>query len=152
MAVNINRSGGSRLSEINVTPLVDVMLVLLVIFMVTAPLLEQQQSQVNVDLPQVAAAPASVAEDAVIITVDRGKRLYINDRPIDQASLRARLTSLFKGRVRKEVFLRADQSVAYGEVVKTMAAIRKAGINRLNMVTDPLEASPGKVSAQSRKR
>ena len=152
MAANVNRSGGSRLSEINVTPLVDVMLVLLVIFMVTAPLLEQHQSQVNVDLPQVAAAPSSVAEDAVVITVDRGRRLFINDHPIARAELKGKLTGLFKTRARKEIFLRADQAVSYGEVVKTMAAIREAGITRLNMVTDPLDKSSSRSSSRSRKR
>ncbi len=152
MAAYVNRSGGSRLSEINVTPLVDVMLVLLVIFMVTAPLLEQSQSQINVDLPQVAAAPVSVAEDAIVITVDRGNRLFINDRPVKQAELRARLIGLFKGRARKEIFLRADRTVPYGEVVRTMSTIRKAGITRLNMVTDPLQGPSGKSSSRKRKR
>ena len=152
MAGYVNRSGGSRLSDINVTPLVDVMLVLLVIFMVTAPLLEQSQSQVNVDLPQVAAAPSNVAEDAVVITVDRGRRLFINDHPISRAELKGKLTGLFKARARKEIFLRAVQAVSYGEVVKTMAVIREAGITRLNMVTDPLEKSSTRSSSGSRKR
>ncbi len=152
MAAYVNRGGGSRLSEINVTPLVDVMLVLLVIFMVTAPMLEQNQSQINVDLPQVTAAPANIAEDAIVITVDRDSKLFINDRPIDQSELQARLTALFKGRARKENFLRADRTVPYGEVVRAMSAIRKAGITRLNMVTDPVETSSGKSSSRKRKR
>jgi biopolymer transport protein TolR len=152
MAAYVNRGGGSRLSEINVTPLVDVMLVLLVIFMVTAPMLEQNQSQINVDLPQVIAAPTNIAEDAIVITVDRGRKLFINDHPIDPADLKERLIGLFKGRSRKEVFLRADRSVPYGEVVKAMAAIRKAGITRLNMVTDPVDGSLGKSSPRRRKR
>ncbi len=152
MAAYVNRGGGSRLSEINVTPLVDVMLVLLVIFMVTAPMLEQSQGQINVDLPQVAAAPANIAEDAIVITVDRGRKIFINDRPIDPSELKARLTALFKGRSRKEVFLRADRAVPYGEVVKAMSAIRKAGITRLNMVTDPVDRSSAKSSSGRRKR
>ncbi len=152
MAAYVNRGGGSRLSEINVTPLVDVMLVLLVIFMVTAPMLEQNQSQINVDLPQVIATPASIAEDAIVITVDRGRKLFINDRPIDPAELKVRLMALFKGRSRKEVFLRADRTVPYGEVVKAMDAIRKAGITRLNMVTDPVDGSSAKSSSGRRKR
>lgn len=152
MAAHVNRNSGSRLSDINVTPLVDVMLVLLVIFMVTAPMLEQNQSQVNVDLPQVAAAPSNIAEDAIVITVDRGRQLFINDRRIPRAELKDKLVGLFKGRARKEIFLRADQAVSYGEVVKTMAAIREAGITRLNMVTDPLEESSSRSSSRSRKR
>lgn len=151
MAAYVNR-GGSRLSEINVTPLVDVMLVLLVIFMVTAPMLEQNQSQISVDLPQVIAAPSNIAEDAIVITVDRGRKLFINDRPIDMSELKARLIALFKGRSRKEVFLRADRAVPYGEVVKAMSAIRKAGITRLNMVTDPVDGSSGESSSGRRKR
>ncbi len=141
MAVKLNRS--SSIADINVTPLVDVMLVLLVIFMVTAPLLETRNQAVNVDLPQVRAAKASLAEDAVVITLDKNRALYINDNPLAASELREKLAALFKGRRRKEIFLRADRAVPYGEVVKAMAAIRAAGISRLNMVTDPLESSRG---------
>ena len=141
MAVKLNR--GSSISDINVTPLVDVMLVLLVIFMVTAPLLETQNQAVNVDLPQVQAAKANVAEDAVVITLDKKREMYINDNPLAASELKEKLTALFKDRRRKEIFLRADRAVPYGEVVKVMAIIRAAGINRLNMVTDPLESSRG---------
>ncbi len=104
MAAHINRGGGSRLSDINVTPLVDVMLVLLIIFMVTAPMLEQQRSQVNVDLPNVAAAPSTVAEDAIVITVDVGRRVYINDNQVKQKDLEVKLFHLFETRARKEIF------------------------------------------------
>lgn len=141
MAVKLNRS--SSIADINVTPLVDVMLVLLVIFMVTAPLLETQNQAVNVDLPQVRAAKASLAEDAVVITLDKSRAMYINDNPLAASELTEKLAALFKGRRRKEIFLRADRAVPYGEVVKAMAAIRAAGISRLNMVTDPLESSRG---------
>ena len=141
MAVKLNRS--SSIADINVTPLVDVMLVLLVIFMVTAPLLETRNQAVNVDLPQVRAAKASLAEDAVVITLDKNRALYINDNPLAASELKEKLAALFKGRRRKEIFLRADRAVPYGEVVKAMAAIRAAGISRLNMVTDPLESSRG---------
>ena len=141
MAVKLNRS--SSIADINVTPLVDVMLVLLVIFMVTAPLLETQDQAVNVDLPQVRATKASVAEDAVVITLDKNRAMYINDNPLAASGLKEKLAALFKGRRRKEIFLRADRAVPYGEVVKAMAAIRAAGISRLNMVTDPLESSRG---------
>ncbi len=141
MAVKLNR--GSSISDINVTPLVDVMLVLLVIFMVTAPLLETRNQAVNVDLPQVRAAKANVAEDAVVITLDKKHDMYINDNPLVASELKEKLTALFKDRRRKEIFLRADRVVPYGEVVKVMAIIRAAGTNHLNMVTDPLESSRG---------
>ncbi|MEK6710079.1 MAG: biopolymer transporter ExbD [Nitrospinota bacterium] len=138
MAVKISRS--NAMSDINVTPLVDVMLVLLVIFMVTAPLLETQNQAVNVDLPKVAAERSRVAEDAVVITVDRGQKIYLNGHPHDLGELRPKLDALFKARANKEIFLRADQTVPYGRVVETMAVIRAAGITKLNMVTDPLES------------
>ena len=152
MAAHISRGGDSRLSDINVTPLVDVMLVLLIIFMVTAPMLQQSQSQVNVDLPNVTASPATAAEDAVVITVDLNQRVFINDSQVKQAELGEKLSVLFKGRTRKEIFLRADQNVSYGEVVKTMAVIRKAGITRLNMVTESLNSKSRKISPVRRKR
>ena len=152
MAAHISRGGDSRLSDINVTPLVDVMLVLLIIFMVTAPMLQQSQSQVNVDLPNVTASPATAAEDAVVITVDLNQRVFINDSQVKQAELGEKLSVLFKGRTRKEIFLRADQNVSYGEVVKTMAVIRKAGITRLNMVTESLNSKSRKISPARRKR
>jgi biopolymer transport protein TolR len=152
LAAHISRGGDSRLSDINVTPLVDVMLVLLIIFMVTAPMLQQSQSQVNVDLPNVTASPATAAEDAVVITVDLNQRVFINDSQVKQAELGEKLSVLFKGRARKEIFLRADQNVSYGEVVKTMAVIRKAGITRLNMVTKSLNSKSRKISPARRKR
>jgi biopolymer transport protein TolR len=148
LAAHISRGGGSRLSDINVTPLVDVMLVLLIIFMVTAPMLQQSQSQVNVDLPNVLASPATAAEDAVIITVDLNSRVFINDSQVQPADLGEKLSVLFKSRSKKEIFLRADQNVPYGEVVKTMAVIRKAGITRLNMVTESLKSKSKKTSSR----
>jgi biopolymer transport protein TolR len=141
MAVKITRS--NAMSDINVTPLVDVMLVLLVIFMVTAPLLETQNQAVNVDLPKVSAEPSRVAEDAVVITVDRGQKVYLNDHPHELGELQPKIAALFRSRANKEIFLRADQSVPYGRVVETMAVIRAAGITKLNMVTDPLEPDSG---------
>ena len=136
MAAKVSRS--TRLSEINVTPLVDVMLVLLIIFMITAPLLQQG---VDVELPKVVGRSANVAEDAIVVTVDKDSRLFINDNSITSGELRTKLTALFKSRVNKEIFLRADQAVSYGRVMATMAVIRAAGISKLNMVTDPLDSS-----------
>ena len=152
MAANISRGGGTHLAEINVTTLVDVMLVLLIIFMVTAPLLEQHRSQVNVDLPAVVAAPSTAADDAVVITVDINQDLFVNDRPVLLSELGVKLATLFKSRARKEIFLRADRAVPYGIVVKTMAVVRKAGITRLNMVTDALERRGGKSRRRRRGR
>lgn len=130
------RENGDRgtMSQINVTPLVDVMLVLLVIFMVTAPMM-QQGMQVNLPKAEAKALPA--AEESVVVTIERNGRLFINSAEIPTDELRNRLDGIFAGRSKKEVFLKADRDVPYGEVVKTMAVIKGAGIERLGMVTEP---------------
>ena len=122
------------ITDINVTPLVDVMLVLLVIFMVTAPMM-QQGMQVNLPKAEAKALPA--AEESVVVTIERNGRLFINSAEIPTDELRNRLDGIFAGRSKKEVFLKADRDVPYGEVVKTMAVIKGAGIERLGMVTEP---------------
>jgi biopolymer transport protein TolR len=129
-----NNSDRGTMSQINVTPLVDVMLVLLVIFMVTAPMMQQG---VQVNLPKAESKALPAPEEAVIVSIDKGNRLFLNKEPITSSELRSRLSSLFANRTKKEVFLKADQDVPYGEVVKTMAEIKGAGIERLGMVTEP---------------
>lgn len=129
--------------------MVDVMLVLLIIFMVTAPLLQQA---VHVDLPKITAEGADPAEDAIVITVDKNRKVYINDRQIRFSDLRAKLTAIFKGRKKKEVFLRADRTVPYGEVVRAMSLIRASGIRKLNMVTDPLGSAPRRKRRRTKRR
>jgi biopolymer transport protein TolR len=130
------RQNGDRstMSQINVTPLVDVMLVLLVIFMVTAPMM-QQGMQVNLPKAEARALPAP--EESVVVTIERNGRLFINSAEIPAGELRSRLDGIFAGRSKKEIFLKADRDVPYGEVVKTMAEIKAAGIERLGMVTEP---------------
>ena len=122
------------MSQINVTPLVDVMLVLLVIFMVTAPMM-QQGMQVNLPKAEAKALPAP--EESVVVTIERSGRLFINSAEIPACELRARLDGIFVNRSKKEIFLKADRDVPYGEVVKTMAVIKRAGIERIGMVTEP---------------
>jgi len=124
------------LSEINVTPFVDVMLVLLVIFMVTAPMM---QEGVDVNLPQAKGKSLPTKEKRMTITITSKKEIYLNDRKVKLSNLEDRLKKLFQDRVNKELFLKADKVVPYGFVVKTMAAIRSAGIEQLGMVTVPLE-------------
>lgn len=121
-------------AEINVTPLVDVMLVLLVIFMVTAPMMQQG---VQVNLPKADAKGISAHEDTVIVAVDKSGRTFINKDEVPAGDLRARLADMFSTRTKKEVFLKADAGVPYGEVVRAMADIKGAGIERLGMVTEP---------------
>jgi biopolymer transport protein TolR len=131
-----SRSSNSRetMSQINVTPLVDVMLVLLVIFMVTAPMM-QQGVQVNLPKAETKALPSP--EESVIVSIERSGKVFINSAVIPEGELRARLTEMFASRSKKEVFLKADKDVPYGDVVKTMAEIKGAGIERLGMVTEP---------------
>jgi biopolymer transport protein TolR len=122
------------MAQINVTPLVDVMLVLLVIFMVTAPMMQQG---VQVNLPKADAKAITPTEEAVVVTIDKGGKTFINKDEIPGGDLRTRLSTMFANRSKKEVFLKADSSVPYGEVVRAMADIKGAGIERLGMVTEP---------------
>jgi biopolymer transport protein TolR len=122
------------MAEINVTPLVDVMLVLLVIFMVTAPMMQQG---VQVNLPKADTKAMTPAEESVVVSVDKNGKVFIDKEEVPSGDLRKRLSTMFAGRAKKEVFLKADSGVPYGEVVRTMADIKGAGIERLGMVTEP---------------
>lgn len=135
---NRDNNRGSAMSQINVTPLVDVMLVLLIIFMVTAPMMQQG---VQVNLPKADTKALTPQEETVIVSLERSGKLFINKNEVSQSELKTRLTSMFAGKTKKEVFLKADKDVPYGEVVKTMAEIKGAGIERLGMVTEP---APGR--------
>jgi biopolymer transport protein TolR len=122
------------MAEINVTPLVDVMLVLLVIFMVTAPMMQQG---VQVNLPKADTRAMTPAEESVVVSVDQKGKIFIDKEEVPAGELRGRLSTMFASRTKKEVFLKADSTVPYGEVVRTMADIKGAGIERLGMVTEP---------------
>ena len=130
------RRGGVHqpLSEINVTPFVDVMLVLLIIFMVTAPMMQQG---IDVDLPETNTQPIRVQDEPLVLTVQKDGKVYISRREIPQAELREKLAAIFEGRDSKELFLRADKEAPYGMVVKALAAAREAGATKLGMVTEP---------------
>jgi biopolymer transport protein TolR len=130
------RVNGDRgtMFQINVTPLVDVMLVLLIIFMVTAPMM-QQGMQVNLPRAEAKALPAP--EESVVVSIERSGGIFVNSEEIREIELHSRLTEIFAARSKKEVFLKADRDVPYGEVVRTMAVIKGAGIERLGMVTEP---------------
>ena len=126
-----DRSSGS-MSQINVTPLVDVMLVLLVIFMVTAPIIQQG---VSVDLPDARAGALSGKDEQLVVSVTKKGSLYLNDTAMSAADLESKLRAIAAQRPDGQVFVRADKSVPYGEVVAVMAAIRESGIRRVGMVT-----------------
>jgi len=134
MAMGGRNENRGIMAEINVTPLVDVMLVLLVIFMVTAPMMQQG---VQVNLPKANTKAMTPQDEAVVVSVDKSGKVFINKDEIPAADLRNRLTAMFASREKKEVFLKADAGVPYGEVVKAMADIKGAGIERLGMVTEP---------------
>ena len=130
-----NRDNGDRgtMSQINVTPLVDVMLVLLVIFMVTAPMMQQG---VQVNLPKAETKSLAPKEDTLVVSVEKSGRTFINTSEVQADQLKDKLNSMLAGREKREVFLKADSSVPYGEVVKVMAQIKGAGVERLGMVTE----------------
>ncbi len=130
------RGGRTQLADINVTPLVDVMLVLLVIFMVTAPLIQQG---VKVALPDAKAAPIEAKEKKLVITVDKESRVYVGDVEVPLPELEERLKHNAKAQADKEVYLHADRNLTYGVVVEVMAAVQRAGIDNMGMIT---EATP----------
>ena len=139
MAMDSGRRTGSALSEINVTPLVDVMLVLLIIFMVTAPLVTQG---VEVRLPAARARQLEERRDPLVVTVTRDRKIFINRTEVGLGDLKNRINRIFENRAEadREVFLRADAEVPYGVVVRAMAELKRAGVGKLGMVTEPPEA------------
>ncbi|MDD5170540.1 MAG: biopolymer transporter ExbD [Syntrophales bacterium] len=124
------------MADINVTPLVDVVLVLLIIFMVTAPLL---QMGIDVNLPRVKAKSIDVAEEKLVLTITPAKEIFINKNKIPINDLRTKLESIFSNRIDKEIFMRADKTIPYGFVIEVMSEVRKAGIDKLGMITEPPE-------------
>lgn len=125
------------MAEINVTPLVDVMLVLLIIFMVTAPMLSMG---IDVNLPRVKSKSVDVTEEKLVLTINEAKEIYLNKTKMPLSELNFKLEAIFVSRIDREVFLRADKNVPYGFVVEVMSEIRKAGVDKLGMITDPPEA------------
>jgi biopolymer transport protein TolR len=122
------------MSEINVTPFVDVMLVLLIIFMVTAPMMVQG---LNVDLPEATAKPLDSEKEHLVITIDKDHQVHINDYQVTMESLSAKLSKILQGRSDREVYLKADKNIPYGVVVHVMAEIKDAGVEQLGMITEP---------------
>jgi biopolymer transport protein TolR len=124
------------MADINVTPLVDVMLVLLIIFMVTAPMLSMG---IDVNLPRVKSKSIDLAEEKLVLSIKENKEIFLNKTRMPLRDLNAKLAAIFAERVDREIFLRADKNVPYGFVVEVMSEIRKAGVDKLGMITEPPE-------------
>jgi len=140
MAFKLETSGeersrriGASLSEINVVPLVDVVLVLLLIFMLTAPMMYRG---IDVNLPKTSSKPTAV-EERMVLTLTKDQVIYLNERPVPLAGLDAQLRDIFKNRNDKTLYLKADQTLTYGFVVETMDRVRRAGVEKMGMVTEP---------------
>ena len=143
----LERTKGSEpMSDINVTPLVDVMLVLLVIFIITAPLLA---SAIRLDLPKTDAAQPDDPPKFVTVVVDKAGQAFFNDKPVAQPELAAELLAAAKANPETEVQLRADQGVPYGRVVEVMGEAQKAGLNRIGFVADTNPAAPGTAAPEA---
>jgi len=135
MAFSQNNSKRGLVSDINVTPLVDVMLVLLIIFMITAPMMTQG---VDVDLPETTARPLQQDETPTIVTITKKGEIFVDRNRGDQAMLRQQLTQLAqRGGTNRTILLKADKDVPYGLVVAVMAEVKGTGFDKLGMVTEP---------------
>ena len=138
MAAQLPSKSGSRMamSEINVTPFVDVMLVLLVIFMVTAPMMQQG---LDVNLPKTASTGVSLNEDPFILVVDASGKIKAGDSLIKESDLRTKIKAIFDSRRSKQIYIQADAKVEYGTVAFIMGEIRQAGITNISLITLPKE-------------
>ena len=129
-----SRSSRTTLSEINVTPLVDVMLVLLIIFMVTAPMMQQG---IDIDLPETAASGIETNDEPFILAIKGNRKIYVADEQAALQGLRKKLKAIFKTRKNKQIYLKADKTVDYQTVAKALAEIRATGIYNIGLVTLP---------------
>ena len=132
-------SSAQPMSDINMTPLIDVMLVLVVIFIITAPLLA---SSIKLDLPKTDAAKSADAPKSVTVVVDAAGQAYLKDQPLALDELARQLTLSAQTNPQTEVLLRADKAVPYGRIVEVMGAAQKAGLNRIGFVADEPAAKP----------
>jgi biopolymer transport protein TolR len=143
MAFSMNHNNRAPMADINVTPLVDVMLVLLIIFMVTAPMMQQG---VTVDVPQAPGSPLEANQDTktMVITVTAQGEIQIDDKAIPESEILGKIVQAKKENPKVQVNLRGDKDAAYGKVLQIMAALTNAGITNLGMITAPKEQSAPK--------
>lgn len=138
MAFSSSDNSGGPVSEINITPLVDVMLVLLVIFMVTAPMME---NGIAIQLPKASTKALNKQEAAITLYVTKETRVYVNKEEVPYSKLKGTLQNIFRKRQKKEIFIKADGSLPYAFVAQTMATVKNAGIDKIGLVTLPSEAN-----------
>ncbi len=136
MGMTSGGGAGAPMSEINITPMVDVMLVLLIIFMITAPMLEKG---VEIDLPKAKAQPMEVDESKLMMIIDGKRRVFLGETEIPHAKLEEALVNNVRLQREGELYLKADRGLSYGFVVQVMAIIKRAGVPKLGMVTDPID-------------
>ena len=122
----------TTLSEINVTPFVDVMLVLLIIFMVTAPMLQQG---IKLSLPETRSSGTQPSKEPFILQVKKNKKIYIGTESIQLNRLNSKLTAIFSKRSNKQIYIQADKALPYGLVAKVLAEVRASGVQGINLVT-----------------
>ena len=130
----IQRETGSTLSEINMVPFIDVVLVLLIIFMITAPIL---QSGIEVDVPKTKTVK-ELTEVRLVITIDRAQRIYLNDKPINIHDIGQQVVGQMKDTAHQAVYVRSDETVPFGSWATVVDALRQAGIQNISVVTQPL--------------
>lgn len=133
--MGMSTGGSGPMSEINITPLVDVMLVLLIIFMITAPMIDDKG--VELDLPKAQAQQMEIDESKLVMTIDKDKQVFLGETLIPHDKLENALGSNARLQREGELYLKADRNIPYGFVVQVMAIVKKAGIPKLGMVTDP---------------
>jgi len=134
----IDRRTGTSLSEINIVPFVDVVLVLLVIFMITAPIL---QSGIEVDLPKTKTVK-EISEERLVITIDRAQRVYLGNEPVNVRQLGARVRAATQDPAHDAVFVRCDETVPFGSFATVVDELRQAGIQNVSVVTEPISSRP----------
>lgn len=143
MKFNSGDSKNSSLAEINIIPLVDIMLVLLIIFMVAAPMM---QEGIEINLPEVSAASVDMSEEDFVLSINGEGQIYINDNKKDTfsvISVEEKLMIALKDKKDKTVYLRADQSIQYGYIMEVMAACRRAGVEKMGMITHTRDDEEG---------
>ena len=142
-------NNGQYMSDINVTPFVDVMLVLLIIFMVTAPMMIQG---VDVSLPEATAMPLESEKEHLVITINKDNQVFINDFQVTVDFLQEKLEKILQGRTDREVYLKADRDISYGMVVRIMSEIKSAGVENLGMITQTVDLEKEKNAAKSKSK